>query len=74
MSIKSYLMKKMLASKMKDVPPADQEKIFSAIDKNPQLFENIALEVQEKMKQGKDQMAASMEVMQKYQNELKGLI
>jgi hypothetical protein len=71
MSLKTFMMKKLLASKMKDVPPDQQEKIFAAIEKNPKLFENIALEVQEKMKGGKDQMAATMEVMQKYQEDLK---
>lgn len=70
MSLKTFLMKKMLASKMKDIPQDQQDKVFAAIEKNPKLFENIALEVQEKMKGGKDQMAATMEVMQKYQKEL----
>jgi hypothetical protein len=67
-------MKKMLQSKMKDVPAAEQEKIFTAIEKNPELFQNIAEEVQEKMKNGQDQMAASMEVLMKYQDKLKGLL
>lgn len=67
-------MKKMLKSKMKDVPQAEQDKIFNAIEKDPKLFENIALEVQAKMKEGKDQMAATMEVMQKYQGDLKNLL
>jgi hypothetical protein len=64
-------MKKMMASKLKDVPQDQQDKIFKAIETNPDLFKKIAEEVQEKMKQGKDQMAASMEVMQKYQEDLK---
>ncbi|MBX4198122.1 hypothetical protein KW782_02185 [Candidatus Parcubacteria bacterium] len=74
MSIKQYLMKKMLKSKMKDIPEAERDKIFTAIEKNPQLFQKIAEEVQQKMKEGKDQMSASMEVMSKYQNELKDLM
>ncbi|MDQ3014975.1 MAG: hypothetical protein M3Q73_03865 [bacterium] len=74
MSLKTFLMKKMLKSKMKDVPEAEQEKIFAAIEKDPQLFQKIAEEVQQKMKEGKDQMAASMEVMMKYQKELKDLM
>lgn len=74
MSIRTFLMKKMLASKMKDIPAGEQEKIFSAIEKNPTLFENIANEVQTLTKNGKDQMAATMEVVQKYQNELKKLM
>jgi hypothetical protein len=71
MSLKTFMMKKLLASKMKDVPQEQQEKIFNAIETNPDLFQKIALEVQEKVKGGKDQMAATMEVMQKYQDDLK---
>jgi hypothetical protein len=50
MSIKNFLMRKMLASKMKDVPQAEQDKLFNLIEKNPELFQKIALEVQEEMK------------------------
>ncbi len=74
MSLKNFLLKKMLKSKMKDVPAEQQDKIFNAIEKNPDFFEKVALEVQEKMKQGKDQMAATMEVMQKYQQDLKNIM
>ena len=74
MSLRSLLMKKMLQSKMKGVPPEQQEKILAMIDKNPDFFQKIALEVQEKMKEGKDQMAATMEVMSKYQDDLKGMM
>jgi len=71
MSIKNFLLKKMLRSKMKGVPESEQDKMIELIEKNPELFEKIGKEVQEKVRQGKDQMAASMEVMQKYQDELK---
>jgi hypothetical protein len=74
MSIKTFLMRKMLASKMKDVPKEQQDKIFNAIEKDPAFFEKIALEIQEKTKAGKDQMTASMEVMQKYQADLQKLM
>ena len=72
MSMKSFLLKKML--KAKGVSDDQIEMISNVMEKNPELFNKIALEVQEKMKSGKDQMSASMEVMQKYQNELKGLL
>ena len=42
---KKLLMKKMLKSKMKDIPEAEQEKMFNAIEKNPDFFQNIATEV-----------------------------
>lgn len=64
----------MLQSKLKDVPADQQEKILTAIEKDPALFQKIATEVQDKIKGGKDQMSASMEVMMKYQNELKDLM
>lgn len=65
----------MLSSKMKGVPQAEQDKIFELIEKNPDLFQKIGVEVQEKMqREGKDQMAAAMEVMQKYKDQLQGLM
>jgi 2-oxo-4-hydroxy-4-carboxy--5-ureidoimidazoline (OHCU) decarboxylase len=74
MSIKTFLMKKMLASQMKGVPQAEQDKILTMIEKNPDLFQKIGTEVQAEMKKGKDQMAATMEVVKRYESELKGLI
>jgi hypothetical protein len=59
---------------MKDVPADQRDQIISMMEKNPDFFQKIATEVQEKVNGGKDQMAATMEVMQKYQNELKGLM
>ncbi|MFO0718888.1 MAG: hypothetical protein U0522_02590 [Candidatus Paceibacterota bacterium] len=74
MSIKDYLMKKMLKSKMKGVPEAEQEKMIELIQKHPDLFQKIGYEVQELMKHGRDQMSASMEVMKKYEKELRGIL
>lgn len=74
MSIKNFLMKKMLASKMKGVPQAEQDKLFAMIEKNPDFFQKIGLEVQEEMKKGKDQMSATMEVVKKHEAELKNLM
>lgn len=63
-----------MQSKMKDVPLEQQEKILAMVEKNPEFFQKIAVEVQEKVKQGMDQMAATMEVMSKYQDDLKGML
>lgn len=70
-NLKQMLLRKMLKSQLKNVPAAEQERLLTAFEKNPKLFENIAREVQEKMKQGKNQMLATMEVTKKYQQELK---
>ena len=69
----NFLMKKLLQSKMKDVPAEDQEKIFAMLEKNPGLFQKIAEESQEEMKKGKSQMDAVMSVMKKYEEDLKKL-
>lgn len=74
MSMKTFLMRKMLASKLKGVPQADQDKLFSMIEKNPDFFQKIGLEVQEEMKKGKDQMSATMEVVKRYETDLKTLM
>lgn len=66
-------MKQLLKSKMKGIPEADQEKIFAMLEKNPNLFKQIAEEVQAKMKAGKDQMTAVREVMMAHEAELKAL-
>ncbi|MEK7149974.1 MAG: hypothetical protein AAB736_00010 [Patescibacteria group bacterium] len=64
----------MLKSKMKDLPEAEQDKMIQAIEKNPEFFQNVATEVQAKMKEGKDQMTATMEVMRKHQEELRKIM
>jgi hypothetical protein len=69
--LKDFFLKKMLKSKLGDVPAAEQEKIFAVIEKNPELFQKIGLEIQTKMKEGKDQMTAAMEVMQTHQHAIK---
>ena len=38
---------------MKGVPQAEQDKVFTMLEKNPDLFQKIGLEVQEEMKHGK---------------------
>lgn len=71
--IQNFLMRKMIESKMKDVPKEQREMIMDMIEKNPDFFQKIAIEIQEKIKGGQDQMAATMAVMQKYQEDLKKL-
>jgi cell division septum initiation protein DivIVA len=71
--MKNLLIKKLLKSQMKGVPEEKVDKILEIIEKNPELFQKIANEIQEGIASGKDQMAASMEVMMRYQNELKDL-
>lgn len=64
----------MLKSQLKGMPEAQQNMIISAVEKNPKLFEDIAKEVQEKIKGGMDQQAATMQVMMAHQKELQDLM
>jgi len=68
----NFLLKKMLRTK--GVPPEQVDVFVNMIEKNPELFKKIVEEIQEKVKGGMDQTTVSMEVMKKYEQELKKLI
>jgi len=71
MGIKDFFTKKVVDWKMKDVPEAQKQMVMQLYESNPELMEKIAKEVQHKVKnEGKSEMAASMEIMRKYQSEL----
>lgn len=55
------------------VPEAQIDMFIGMMEKNPELFKKIAEETKEKMDQGLDQQTASIQVMQKYQDELRKL-
>lgn len=67
----NFLLKKMLRTQ--GVPEAQIDTLIKMMEKNPELFKTIAKEVQEKTKNGMSQMDASMQVMKKYESELKKL-
>lgn len=72
MGFQNFLLKKMLRGK--GVPEAQIEMFVAMMEKNPELFKTIALEVQEKVKGGMGEQDASIEVMKKYEQELKKLV
>ena len=68
--LKNFLMKKMLKSQLKGIPEAEQDRIITMVTENPELFEKIGKEVQEKVKGGMNQMEATKRVMDKYKSEI----
>jgi len=70
--LKDFLMKKML--KARGVPEDQIDLVLTLVEKNPELFQKIANEIQSKIKGGQDQMQASMEVMAKYKNEIQAVM
>ena len=70
---KNFIMKKMLQSQVKHLPKDQQELILGMLEKDPKLFEQIAVEMQAEMKKGKNQMSAAMAVLPKYKGRLEAL-
>jgi hypothetical protein len=69
--LKNMAMKKMLQSQMKNVPEDQQQMIMEMLEKNPELFQKIAVEMQAELKaNNNNQMAAAMKVLPKYQTEI----
>ena len=56
---------------MKNAPQDQQDMVMELLEKDPDLMEKIATEMQAEMKKnGNNQMAAAMKVMPKYQAQL----
>ena len=72
--IKDFFVKKMLESQLKGVPEDQKEKIIGMVSKNPEFFKKLAEDVKKEMDSGKDQFAAVMAVLPKYQDELKKMM
>lgn len=71
---KNFVMKKLLERQLKDAPADQKELIMTLMEKDPALFEKIAAEMQAEIKSGKNQMAAAMKVMPKYQSQIQQLM
>lgn len=71
---KNFMMRKLLEKQLKDAPSDQREMILTLLEKDPELFEKIAKEMQAEMKSGKDQMSAAMKVMPKYQTQIRALM
>lgn len=69
---KNFLLKKML--RMQGVPEAQIDMFIGMMEKNPELFKKIAEEIKLKVDNGANEQSAAMEVMKKYEKELKELV
>ncbi|MCK5095842.1 MAG: hypothetical protein KAR24_00650 [Candidatus Pacebacteria bacterium] len=74
MGVKDFFMKKMLEKQLKDLPADQRDQMIAVISENPEFFQKIAAEIKQKQKEGKDQTAATMEVMRKHQGELQKIM
>ena len=72
--IKEFLLKQVIKRQLKGVPEAEVDRIIALVEKNPELFKKIGDEIQAKVKAGRSQTAASMEVMRAHQSELQKVL
>jgi hypothetical protein len=71
---KELLMKKLIQSKLGNIPKEQQDKIVAIVTKNPELFQEIAMKIKAQMDSGKDQMKATMSVMEEYKDQIQKLM
>ncbi|OGI69484.1 hypothetical protein A2824_03395 [Candidatus Nomurabacteria bacterium RIFCSPHIGHO2_01_FULL_42_16] len=73
MGLKKFFLKKMIKFKLKgqNIPKEQQDMILNAMLKKPELFKKIGAEIKQKKKEGKSEALAAMEVMRKYQNDIR---
>lgn len=71
---KEFLTKQLLKKQLKGVSAAEQEKIMTLINRDPEFFKRIGDEIQTEVKKGKGQMEATMHVMKMHRDHLGKLI
>jgi hypothetical protein len=72
----NFFTKALLKSKLKSagVPEDQMEKLLTMIEKNPNFFNEVAMEAQKKVAAGMGQQEAVMEVMKDKQDVLKKMM
>lgn len=68
------MMKKMMQKQLKNLPKDQADKLMSAFEKDPKFFQDIAKQIQKKVKNGADQQNASMQVMMENRERLQELM
>lgn len=68
--MKNMALRAMMAKQLKGMPKDMQDKVLSAVEKNPDFFKKMADEIKERTDKGEDKMMASQAVAMKYQQEL----
>lgn len=71
---KRKILKTLLSSQLSNVPEEQQDFIFDLIEKNPDLFKQIAEEIQAEISSGSDQSSATMKVMDKYRADIEAAL
>ena len=70
----NFMMKKMMQKQLKNLPKDQADKLMSAFEKDPKFFQDIAKQIQAKVKAGANQQNASMQVMMENRQKLQELM
>lgn len=71
---KEFLLKQMIKRQLKGLPESEIDRIVGIVSKNPEIFKKIGDEIQAKVKSGRSEQAAAMEVMRAHQAELQKIL
>lgn len=64
----------MMSRQLKHLPKEMQDKVMKAVEENPDFFEKMSKEIDERVKKGEDKLMASQSVAMKYQKELQQIM
>jgi mRNA-degrading endonuclease RelE of RelBE toxin-antitoxin system len=70
----NFVMKKMMQKQLKNLPKDQADKLMAAFEKDPKFFQDIAKQIQKKVKAGANQQNASMQVMMENRERLQELM
>ena len=71
---KGKMMEKMMKKQLANLPEDQKNAVMGMVEENPEFFEGIAKEIEVLKSQGKNEMAATMEVMRKKQTEMQQMM
>ena len=74
MGVKDFLIKKLVRSKMKNLPQDQQDMIIALVSEHPEFFKKIQSQIEAKKKQGQNEQFAMMQVMRENQAEIQKLM
>ena len=72
--IKDFLLKQVVERQLKGLPENEIDRIVDIVGKNPEIFKKIGDEIKAKVKSGRSEQAAALEVMRAHQAELQKIM
>jgi hypothetical protein len=70
----NFLAKAMLKKQLSQLPKDQADMMLRAVEEHPEIFEKMAKEIKEKVKNGVNKQNAAMSVMMAHQNELRDIL